>query len=328
MVGAFIPSTPVDHQHIALEGGARGPSCRARCPASATRTTSSTARASTAGWSSAATSSTRGSRWEDGVPWEHAAQSLPPDWERFAPLMAGRDPALPVPGRRRGDPAGLPSRRDDAGCEPVAGAAPRGPRVLGRRRVCRSTGSAAGEGSAGRWPAGSRPAIRAWTSGRIGRGGSATRTATRGSRPGLGARDVLRLLPASLPVRRGPRRAPATAVGAPRTAPGGGRGLRHEGRLGARRLPRPGPAVASRRARPGRLRLDPAAVVRARLRGGAGRPRAGGDRRPLVVRQDRGRGAGRARAPPARQRERHRPTGRAASSTRSGATSAAGWWPT
>src|SRR5829696_725555 len=29
------------------------------------------------------------SRWEDGVPWEHAAQSLPADWERFAPLMAG-----------------------------------------------------------------------------------------------------------------------------------------------------------------------------------------------------------------------------------------------
>ncbi len=29
------------------------------------------------------------SRWEDGVPWEHAAQSLPPDWERFAPLMPG-----------------------------------------------------------------------------------------------------------------------------------------------------------------------------------------------------------------------------------------------
>jgi 4-methylaminobutanoate oxidase (formaldehyde-forming) len=29
------------------------------------------------------------SRWEDGVPWEHAAQSLPPDWDRFAPLMAG-----------------------------------------------------------------------------------------------------------------------------------------------------------------------------------------------------------------------------------------------
>ncbi len=29
------------------------------------------------------------SRWEDGVPWEHAAQSLPADFERFGPLMAG-----------------------------------------------------------------------------------------------------------------------------------------------------------------------------------------------------------------------------------------------
>ena len=29
------------------------------------------------------------SRWEDGVPWEHAARSLPPDYERFEPLMAG-----------------------------------------------------------------------------------------------------------------------------------------------------------------------------------------------------------------------------------------------
>jgi 4-methylaminobutanoate oxidase (formaldehyde-forming) len=29
------------------------------------------------------------SRWEDGVPWDHAARSMPPDWERFAPLMDG-----------------------------------------------------------------------------------------------------------------------------------------------------------------------------------------------------------------------------------------------
>ena len=29
------------------------------------------------------------SRWEDGVPWDHAARSLPADYERFAPLMAG-----------------------------------------------------------------------------------------------------------------------------------------------------------------------------------------------------------------------------------------------
>jgi 4-methylaminobutanoate oxidase (formaldehyde-forming) len=28
-------------------------------------------------------------RWVDGVPWDHAATSLPPDWERFGPLMDG-----------------------------------------------------------------------------------------------------------------------------------------------------------------------------------------------------------------------------------------------
>ena len=28
-------------------------------------------------------------RWLDGVPWEHAATSLPPDWDRFQPLMEG-----------------------------------------------------------------------------------------------------------------------------------------------------------------------------------------------------------------------------------------------
>src|SRR4029077_11674509 len=29
------------------------------------------------------------SAWEGGVPWDHAARSLPPDFERFEPLMAG-----------------------------------------------------------------------------------------------------------------------------------------------------------------------------------------------------------------------------------------------
>ena len=53
------------------------------------------------------------SRWEDGVPWDHAARSLPPDYERFAPLMAGADPAVPVPRRRRGRPPRLPPGRDD-----------------------------------------------------------------------------------------------------------------------------------------------------------------------------------------------------------------------
>ena len=143
-----------------------------------------------------------------------------------------------------------------------------------------------------------------------------------------GARDVLRLLPAPLPVRRGPGRPAAAAVRAPRAAPGGRRGVRHQGRLGTCRLPRAGPPVAPRRARPGRVRLDPAAVVRARRRGGAGRPRAGGDHRPVVVRQDRRRGAGSARPAPAGERRTTSTAPSGASSTRSGATSAAGWWPT
>ena len=36
-----------------------------------------------------ATSWTRARAGRTACPWEHAAQSLPPDWERFAPLMAG-----------------------------------------------------------------------------------------------------------------------------------------------------------------------------------------------------------------------------------------------
>ena len=35
------------------------------------------------------------SRWEDGVPWEHGSQSLPPDEERFRPLLLFADIATP-----------------------------------------------------------------------------------------------------------------------------------------------------------------------------------------------------------------------------------------
>ena len=74
------------------------------------------------------------SRWEDGVPWDHAARSLPPDYERFAPHHGRGDPALPVPRGRRSHPTRLPPRRDDSRCEPAAWPAPGSPRVLGRCR--------------------------------------------------------------------------------------------------------------------------------------------------------------------------------------------------
>ena len=76
-------------------------SCRATCRASATPTTSSTARPRRAGCSSAATSRTRSRAGRTACRGSTASQSLPPDEERFGPLMAGRDPPLPVPRRTR-----------------------------------------------------------------------------------------------------------------------------------------------------------------------------------------------------------------------------------
>ena len=148
-------------------------------------------------------------------------------------------PALPVPRRRRGDPARLPPGRDDARRQSAAGAAPRGSRVLGRGRAVaqRVRGRRRDRSGDGRLDHGRRP----------GRGHRAvSRVAVRRhlSRPGLrgraGARDLLGLLPAALSVRRGPRRPAAAAVRAPRPAPGGRRGVRHEGRLGAGRPTRAG----------------------------------------------------------------------------------------
>ena len=94
------------------------------------------------------------SRWEDGVPWDHAARSLPPDFERFAPLMAGAIRRFPFLGRRRGGPPRLPSGRDDAGRQPAARAAARGPGVLGRRRHVAQR--------LRRWRAGSAGRVSGW----------------------------------------------------------------------------------------------------------------------------------------------------------------------
>ena len=75
-------------------------------------------------------------------------------------------------------------------------------------------------------------------------------------------------------------------------------------------------------------RAGRAAVVRPGRRGGPCRPRPGRDHRPEFVRQDRRRGAGRTRPPPARSAQRYRPAGRQRRLHASGATSVAGSWPT
>jgi glycine cleavage system aminomethyltransferase T/glycine/D-amino acid oxidase-like deaminating enzyme len=88
MVGAFIPSTPVDHQHIALKA-VPGHELPRDMPCFRDPTNLVYGKSEHGGMVFGGYEGNPRSRWEDGVPWEHAARSLPADYERFAPLMAG-----------------------------------------------------------------------------------------------------------------------------------------------------------------------------------------------------------------------------------------------
>jgi 4-methylaminobutanoate oxidase (formaldehyde-forming) len=88
MVGGFIPSTPVDHQHIALKA-VPGSELPREMPCFRDPDNLVYGKSEHGGMVFGGYELDPVSRWEDGVPWEHAAQSLPPDYERFAPLMAG-----------------------------------------------------------------------------------------------------------------------------------------------------------------------------------------------------------------------------------------------
>ncbi len=88
MVGAFIPSTPVDHQHIALKA-VPGAELPRDMPCFRDPDNLVYGKSEHGGMVFGGYEADPPSRWEDGVPWDHAAQALPPDYERFAPLMAG-----------------------------------------------------------------------------------------------------------------------------------------------------------------------------------------------------------------------------------------------
>ena len=88
MVGAFIPSTPVDHQHIALKA-VPGHELPREMPCFRDPDNLVYGKSEGGGMVFGGYEINPVSRWEDGVPWDHAARSLPPDYERFAPLMAG-----------------------------------------------------------------------------------------------------------------------------------------------------------------------------------------------------------------------------------------------
>ena len=88
MVGAFVPSTPVDHQHIALKAvpGSEMPSDMPcfRDPDNLIYGKSEHGGAIVGGYEPDPVA-----RWIDGVPWDHGGDSLPPNMARFEQLLRG-----------------------------------------------------------------------------------------------------------------------------------------------------------------------------------------------------------------------------------------------
>jgi len=88
MVGAFVPSTPVDHQHVALKAvpGSELPSDMPcfRDPDNLVYGKSEQGGVLFGGYEPDPVA-----RWIDGVPWEHGGAALPPDIGRFEPLLQG-----------------------------------------------------------------------------------------------------------------------------------------------------------------------------------------------------------------------------------------------
>ena len=94
MVGAFSPSIPVDHQHIAL-AAVDGHELPQEMPCFRDTDNLVYGRAEAGGMLFGGYEPDPVSRWEDGVPWEHGSQSLPPDEERFRPLWQGASRRFP-----------------------------------------------------------------------------------------------------------------------------------------------------------------------------------------------------------------------------------------
>ncbi len=88
MVGAFIPSTPVDHQHVALKA-VPGHELPDDMPCFRDPDNLVYGKSEHGGMLFGGYEAEPNARWLDGVPWEHAERSLPPDWDRFQPLMEG-----------------------------------------------------------------------------------------------------------------------------------------------------------------------------------------------------------------------------------------------
>jgi glycine cleavage system aminomethyltransferase T/glycine/D-amino acid oxidase-like deaminating enzyme len=88
MAGAFVVSTPVDHQHAALLA-VPGHEMPHDMPCFRDPDNLVYGKPEAGGMVLGGYEADPVARWIDGVPWDHAGTSLPPDQARFEPLLAG-----------------------------------------------------------------------------------------------------------------------------------------------------------------------------------------------------------------------------------------------
>jgi glycine cleavage system aminomethyltransferase T/glycine/D-amino acid oxidase-like deaminating enzyme len=97
MAGAFVVSTPVDHQHAALLA-VPGHEMPHDMPCFRDPDNLVYGKPEAGGVVLGGYEANPVARWVDGVPWSHAGTSLPPDQARFEPLLAGAARRFPFLG--------------------------------------------------------------------------------------------------------------------------------------------------------------------------------------------------------------------------------------
>jgi glycine cleavage system aminomethyltransferase T/glycine/D-amino acid oxidase-like deaminating enzyme len=97
MAGAFVVSTPVDHQHAALQAVA-GAELPNDMPCFRDPDNLIYGKAEAGGVVLGGYELNPNARWIDGVPWEHAGTSVTPDQQRFEPLLKGAARRFPFIG--------------------------------------------------------------------------------------------------------------------------------------------------------------------------------------------------------------------------------------
>jgi 4-methylaminobutanoate oxidase (formaldehyde-forming) len=95
MAGVFLPTTPVDHQHIALKAV---PSKEFPHETPCLRDPDNLIylREEQGGLVIGGYEPNPQARWIDGVPWEHGGRELPPDYDRFEQIMEGAIRRIPI----------------------------------------------------------------------------------------------------------------------------------------------------------------------------------------------------------------------------------------